>query len=123
MVDVAASKVAEPDGAKATPSDFSAPAVPASMATDVPTPDRLGMAVTVSALLAAVFDAALSELSLPHAAVMRANAPIATAPDFFHLVARAMDLFSRGEVRRSVWPFYDTAAPVGWRRRLQSAPP
>ena len=50
-VEVAASKVALPAGATETPSDFRADAVPASRATDVPTPLRLGIAVTVSAVV------------------------------------------------------------------------
>ena len=50
MVEVAASKVAVPVGAMDTPRDVRAAAVPPSSVTEVPSPDRLGMAVTMSAV-------------------------------------------------------------------------
>src|SRR5437868_10495555 len=72
MVEVAPSKVALPEGAIDTPREVRAAAVPPSRVTDVPTPDRLGMAVTVSA--EPVVPVELDVLSLPHAAPARASA-------------------------------------------------
>src|SRR5437763_10007323 len=90
MVEVAASKVALPDGARATPSDLRAPAVPGSMATDVPAPERLGMAVTMS--LVCVEPAAdgvsdLDELLLPQAAPARASTPTSAVSEAFRLMS------------------------------------
>ena len=96
MVDVPASNVALPEGARATPSDFRAPAVPASMATEVPTPVRLGMAVTVSAAWAAclvvefVVDDELF-LLLPQAAPVRARTPTsAVRPSLLFVCMKAL---------------------------------
>ena len=96
MVEVDASNVAVPVGARATPRDLSASAVPASIFTDVPTPDRLGMAVTLSPACAvwAVPDAVESDVSLsPHAAPARARAPTSAAIDAFVLMDIVLSSF------------------------------
>src|ERR1041384_5780880 len=83
MVEVEASKVALPVGAMATPRDVRAAAVPPSRVTDVPTPDRLGMAVTVSAVPDVVAE---SDESLPQAAPNRARAARRAAPVALDLI-------------------------------------
>src|SRR5262249_44798056 len=96
MVAVVASNVALPDGARATPSDLSAPTVPASSRTDVPMPVNLGMAVTVSAWAAGVLPAFDELLDvLPQAAPARASAPHRAAADQRVRVARDMRFLFR----------------------------
>src|SRR5919199_358210 len=78
-VDVAASKVAVPNGASETPSEWRAAAVPGSRRTEVPTPERLGMEVTSSAGWDAIvrprWAAELDDLLLPQAAPASARTP------------------------------------------------
>src|SRR5687767_3518404 len=95
IVEVDASKVALPMGARATPRDFSASAVPASILTDVPVPERLGIAVTV--FVPALFESPdaleLDESSSPQATPVRARAPTSAAMDAFVLKDIVLSFF------------------------------